>query len=236
MAPKVKKIDYYSKLKKFCLDQGADLFGVADISSIKEDFLLKKETLAQCDKAICVGARLSPSILSEVVDAPTRLYSYHYRMVNLLLDQIALKLANLIQKKGYFAIPIPSSQVIDWEKQAAHVSHKRLGVMAGMGWIGRNNLLVNKDYGSQLRLVTVLTDIPLKADKPGNLECAPCSLCIKMCPAGAIKETARDFDSGRCLEKLREFNRRKIVEQYICGVCVNVCKGAQPFLKRAGNK
>ncbi|MCX5709807.1 MAG: hypothetical protein NT088_03655 [Candidatus Omnitrophica bacterium] len=222
MAPET---DNYSKLKEFCLDQGADIFGVADISAIKDDFFLKKETLANCEKAICVGARLSPSILNEVVDAPTRLYSYHYRMVNLLLDQIALKLANLIQKKGYFAIPIPSSQIIDWEKQSGHVSHKRLGVMAGLGWIGRNNLLVNKDFGSQLRLVTILTNMPLKADKPGKEECAPCQICVKMCPAGAIREEVKDFDPVRCMEKLREFNRRKMVEQFICGVCVNICRG-----------
>jgi epoxyqueuosine reductase QueG len=222
MAPKT---GYYLKLKKFCLEQGADLFGVADISGLKDDFLLKRETLAKCDKAICIGARLSPGILSEVVDAPTRLYSYHYRMVNLLLDQIALKLANLIQKQGYFAIPIPSSQIIDWEKQSAHVSHKKLGVLAGLGWIGRNNLLVNKDYGSQLRLVTVLTDMPMKTDSSGKDRCEPCRICVKMCPAGAIREDVLGFDPVRCLEKLKEFNRRKIVEQYICGVCVNVCKG-----------
>jgi len=215
----------YKILKEFCLKEGADIFGVADISAIKEEFFLKKETLANCDKAICVGARLSPSILNEVVDAPTRLYSYHYRMVNLLLDQIALKLANLIQRKGYFAIPIPSSQIIDWEKQSGHVSHKKLGVMAGLGWIGRNNLLVNKDFGSQLRLVTILTNMPLKADKPGKEECAPCQICVKMCPAGAIREEVKDFDPVRCMEKLKEFNRRKMVEQFICGVCVNVCRG-----------
>jgi hypothetical protein len=49
----------YAILKKFCQGQGADLFGVADISKIKEDFALSQNVLKELDKAVCLGIRLS---------------------------------------------------------------------------------------------------------------------------------------------------------------------------------
>ncbi|MFH0913590.1 MAG: hypothetical protein V1884_04860, partial [Candidatus Omnitrophota bacterium] len=204
-----------------------DLFGVADISQIKDDFALSKKVLEKLDKAICLGVRLSASILEEIQDAPTRLYFHHYRTANAFLDQAALKMCNHIQKKGYSALPIPASVIVDWQNQKAHLSHKRLGVLAGLGWIGRNNLLVNNELGSQFRLVSILTDMPLKVDKALKRDCGKCRLCITACPALAIKDNSLDFDHAKCLEKLKEFQKRHLVDQYICGVCVNACRGSK---------
>jgi epoxyqueuosine reductase len=213
----------YLLLKKFCLSQGIDLFGVASISSIKKEFLLPEKLLVRLDKGGCLGVRLSRSILSEIENSPTRLYFHHYRTVNAFLDQTAVKICNYIQKKGYSALPIPASIILDWENQKAHLSHKKIGYLAGLGWIGRNNLLVNKNLGSQFRLATILTDAPLKIDKPSKDSCGTCRLCISVCPAQAIKESALEFDYNRCFEKLKEFQKQKLVDQYICGVCVKVC-------------
>jgi epoxyqueuosine reductase QueG len=219
------KTKNYTILKKFSLDQGIDLFGVADIKGIKNEFKVLESSAKGLDNAVCLGARLSASILSEISDAPTRLYFHHYRTVNAYLDQTALKICNFIQRKGFKALPIPASIILDWENQTAHLSHKKLGVLAGLGWIGRNNLLVNEKIGSQFRLATILTDMPLKLDKPLKKDCGDCRLCVKMCPAQAIKESPSDFDHIKCFEKLKEFQRQKLVDQYICGVCVNLCKG-----------
>jgi epoxyqueuosine reductase QueG len=215
----------YLELKKFCRAQGADLFGVADISRIKKDFLLSQGLLQKIDKAICLGLRLSQGVLEEIENAPTRLYFHHYRTVNAALDQLALKVCNHIQKKGFLGLPIPASQILDWQNQKAHLSHKKLGVLAGLGWIGRNNLLVNKTLGSQFRLVSVLTNMPLKVDKALKQDCGHCRLCITVCPAEAIKDNPLDFDHGKCFEKLKEFQKQHLVDQYVCGVCVNVCRG-----------
>jgi len=215
----------YATLKKFTQDQGIDLFGVADIKGIRKEFQVLESLVKGFDKAICLGARLSVSILSEISNAPTRLYFHHYRTVNAYLDQTALKACNFIQRKGFNALPIPASIILDWENQKAHLSHKKLGVLAGLGWIGRNNLLVNEKIGSQFRLATILTDMPLKSDKPIKKDCGVCRLCVKMCPAGAIKDSPADFDHIKCFEKLKEFQKQKLVDQYICGVCVNICKG-----------
>jgi len=215
----------YLILKKFCQDLGVDLFGAADINKIKKDFALSKSLLERFDKAVCLGLSLSKSILEEIENAPTRLYFHHYRTANALLDQIAFKVSNYIQKNSFFALPIPASQIIDWQNQKAHLSHKKIGYLAGLGWIGRNNLLVNKTLGSQFRIVSILTDMPLKTDKPTKEACGECRLCIDACPVKAIKEDPADFEHLRCFEKLKEFQKQRLVDQYICGVCVKACIG-----------
>lgn len=215
----------YTNLKRFCQTLGVGLFGVADINNIKDEFSLTKKVIAKLDRAVCLGMILSGGILEEVEYTPTKLYFHHYRTVNTFLDQTALRVANFIQKKGFLALPIPASQILDWQNQKAHLSHKKVGFLAGLGWLGRNNLLVNKKHGCQFRLVTILTDMPLKADKSVKENCGGCRVCIEVCPCGAIKDNPEDFDHARCFEKLKEFQRQKLVDQYICGVCVKACRG-----------
>jgi len=215
----------YLILKKYAQSLGIDLFGVAEISAIKDEFLISQEVLKDINKAISLGVRVSRGILEEIKEHPTKLYFHHYRMLNNFLDQVALRLSNLIQKKGFLAIPIPASQIVDWQNQKAHLSHKKIGFLAGLGWIGRNNLLVNEKLGSQFRLVSILTDMPLKVDKPIKKDCGSCFLCLEACPVGAIKKEQKDFEHLKCFEKLKEFQKQRFVDQYICGICVKVCKG-----------
>lgn len=218
----------YLELQKACRDAGADLFGVADIREIKKDFRLREAILRRLDRAVCLGVKLSGGLLEEIEDAPTRLYFHHYRTVNDFLDQLALKATIFIQRKGFTALPIPSSLILDWQNTTGHLAHKKIAVSAGLGWIGRNNLLVNKETGSRLRLVSILTDMPLKTDRPlSGADCGECRRCIKACPAGAIKESVLEFDQIKCFEKLKEFQKRHMVDQYICGVCVSACRGRQ---------
>ncbi|MDP1853475.1 MAG: 4Fe-4S binding protein [Candidatus Omnitrophota bacterium] len=213
----------YNSLKKYTLGQGADLFGVADISRIKDEFEIGKKVLEKLNRAVSLGAALNSSVLSEIETHPTKLYFHHYKTVNHFLDQLALKVSNYIVRKGYRALPIPASQITDWQRQSAHLSHKKVGELAGLGWLGRNNLLVNEKLGAQFRLVTILTDMPLKIDKPKDLACTGCASCVKVCPAGAIKKEPKDFDHIGCFEQLKEFQRKRLADQYICGICVKAC-------------
>ncbi len=222
----------YLALEEFCRGQGADLFGVADVSAIREGFALTAKVRDKLGQAVCLGIRLSSAILEEITQAPTRLYFHHYRTLNALLDQLAVKVCNYIQGKGCLALPVPASQILALENQKGHLSHKKIGILAGLGWIGRNNLLVNKKFGSQFRLCTILTDMPLKIDHPQKADCGNCIRCIAACPAGAIKQDPAGFDHQQCFAKLKEFQKKRLVDQYVCGACVNAC---QPFTSRASD-
>ena len=215
----------YPALKAKALELGFDLFGVADVTELRANFLIEPKTRDRFPLAISLGKGLNDPVLDDIVDHPTPLYFHHYRQTNAFLDRGALLLADHIQKMGFAALPIAASQIIDWDGQRAHVSHKHIGRAAGLGWFGRNNLLVSPELGSRVRLVTVLTNAPLEPDKPLDDGCMTCRACIATCPAGAIKERRDDFDHKGCFEKLREFQKLRLVSQFICGVCVKACKG-----------
>jgi epoxyqueuosine reductase QueG len=111
--------------------------------------------------------------------------------------------------------------MVDWEGQRGHLSHKLVAKFAGLGWIGRSSLLINPLHGARVRLVTVLTDMPLPFNFPLSLDCGQCRSCIPLCPAGAISE--RGYDMRACVEKLKEFSSRRGIGVLICGMCVLAC-------------
>jgi len=214
------------KIKTLCRQQGGSLFGVADPRSFKkEEILLPPSLVNRLPYGISVGFHLSNAILEEIENQPTPLYFHHYQRVNILLDTIGLIVSSAIQDLGYQAMPIPASQIVDWKTQKGALSHKHVARAAGLGWIGRNNLLVNEQFGSRIRLVTILTDLPLTIDSPSTKDCGSCHNCLSVCPAGAIRERQEDFDHLRCYEQLRTFAKTLHFSHNICGVCVKACKG-----------
>ncbi|MFQ6066218.1 MAG: 4Fe-4S double cluster binding domain-containing protein [bacterium] len=216
----------YYRLKDYSVGLGASLFGVARLKSLKHDLIfLSPDTVDSLPYGISLAVRLSDKVIEDLEDRPTRLYLHHYRQVNYFLDQLALKISFFVQEEGWQALPIPASQVLDWEKQKGHLSHKKVAQEAGLGWRGRSNLLVSPKYGARIRLVTILTDFPLQCDQPQEGSCGSCERCLSACPAQAIKENQKDFDPGACFEQLRYFRKRDNVAHYICGLCVKACRG-----------
>lgn len=207
---------------------GIDLVGVADIRGTKEYFhQLPSALLDQLPLAIVIGLRLSSAVLASVETGPTLVYFHHYRQINSVLDQAALKIAHEITASGHLAMPIAASQLVDWDKQIGHVSHKALAERAGMGWRGRNNLLVTERFGAQVRLASILTDLPLEAGQALKRDCGTCRRCISVCPGNAIKENAADFDGVACYGQIRQFVKTLRLGQNICGLCVRACPRAE---------
>jgi len=216
---------YYERVADEARRWGADLFGVADLRGRKWKILdLPPNITEELPFGISMAIKLSDAVIEEIEDHPTLSYFHHYRQANYILDQIAFRVASAIERMGGRALPIAASQIVDWERQQAHFSHKDLAQAAGLGWRGRNNLLVTPQYGARVRLVSVLTDLPLKTDKPyRGPGCGECRRCIPVCPVGAIKEKVEEFDHLKCFEKLKEFRKKYNIGQYICGICVKAC-------------
>ncbi len=123
----------------------------------------------------------------------------------------------------YVAVPA-SLYLKRKDSRESHLSHKLVAYWAGLGWIGRNNLLVNPKYGARIRLTTILTDLPLKFDEPMEFGCGDCYECVKACPAKALGERPEDFNFERCFNLLSTFIGKYQVGHHICGVCIKVCK------------
>jgi len=216
----------YLQLKSLCESNGTSIFGVADLKQLRGEIpFLQGEVVSSLDYGISAGFRLSDCIIDQIIDRPTQLYFHHYKQVNYLLDRLALLVTHCIQEEGYNALPVPASQVIDRDRQTGHLSHKKVAVHAGLGWLGRNNLLVTPEYGARVRLVTVLTNMELPTGTPVETGCGQCRDCIEVCPADAIKEKAEDFDHLACFKQLDDFRKTCHIGHHICGVCVKACKG-----------
>ncbi len=103
--------------------------------------------------------------------------------MNQALDLIALRVANMLQRAGYGAFPVPASKRTDDEHICGVFSQKLAAHLAGLGWIGKSCLLVTPDHGPRVRWVTVLTDTPLKPTGfPMEPRCGKCTACVDICP------------------------------------------------------
>ncbi len=222
-------VDNLTNLRRMVEQTNVDLISSARVlSEQRERFHPSiRDITTPLGYAVVIGIRLSEPVLGTVKVAPTWTYYHHYRVVNFALDQAALLVAGVCQRKGFRAFPVPASQILDWDRLRGHLSHRLMGEMAGLGWRGRNNLLVNPRFGSMVRYVTVLTDMPLPDQ--GNAEelegCGACHACIAACPVGAIHEDATAFELDRCAAQLRRFSRDEKLNSLICGLCVRVCRG-----------
>jgi epoxyqueuosine reductase len=235
-------MDYTNELKNTILGLGADLVGIADIESLKGLKTNPDDLTSPFTKAISIAVHIPVSVFEMIADQPTPLYSSVYQTVNRILDEIAFKTSQKIQKDGYLSLPVPASQIMDREQWTAAISHKAVARVAGLGWQGKNLLLITPKYGSRVRLVTVLVNAPLESDEPVKNRCGKCMLCHDACPVGAIKGVGtkdyyKDRDEAlyfsKCLEKLTtEFAQLPEIGAPICGICIKVCPFGQKIKKK----
>ena len=112
------------------------------------------------------------------------------------------------------------------------IMEREIGRVAGLGWIGKNSMLINRRLGSYTFLGEALVDI--KLDR--NLEitpdmCGKCDLCIRSCPVNAI-DNNRKVDSNKCIS-YHTIETRKVIPMEIgrkmenmvfgCDICNDVC-------------
>ena len=115
---------------------------------------------------------------------------------------------------------------------SAPVMDKSWAVRSGLGWIGKNSLLINKKLGSFVFVGEIIMDLELIADNPLNTEyCGSCTACIDACPTGAITEPYV-VDANRCISYHTIETKEDIPQQIVpkldgkifgCDICQDVC-------------
>jgi epoxyqueuosine reductase len=102
---------------------------------------------------------------------------------------------------------------------------------SGIGWIGKNSMVISKEFGSWIFLGELLLNIELEIDNPIDDFCGSCSKCIDACPTGALVEPYQ-VDANRCISYLTIEKRGEIDRElsdkfngwiYGCDICQQVC-------------
>ncbi|MGO3768975.1 MAG: tRNA epoxyqueuosine(34) reductase QueG [Vreelandella alkaliphila] len=165
---------------------------------------------------------------TKVLGQPSRAYVSRYalgrdyhKLMRKRLAQLAKKIEQQVGAFGYRAF-------VD----SAPVMERALAQKAGLGWFGKNAMLLNPKAGSLFFLGELYTDLPLPIDAPFTHEhCGSCSACRTACPTGAIVDD-KVVDSRKCISYLTielhgaiptEFRRAMGNRIYGCDDCQLVC-------------
>jgi epoxyqueuosine reductase len=117
------------------------------------------------------------------------------------------------------------------------LAERALAIRAGLGFIGKNHMLINPELGCRIFLGEIVTDLELSADESIAGDCGGCRKCLDACPTGTLRPDGQ-FDAGACINYLTiEYKGRIQPEQaekigdrlFGCEKCIDVC----PYQKNA---
>jgi len=114
---------------------------------------------------------------------------------------------------------------------SAPVAERALSARAGLGFIGKNRMLINPTLGPQIFLGEIITTLKLQADEPITMDCSNCNKCIDACKTGALRPDGQ-FDANKCISYLTIEHKDRIPPElaekigdrlFGCDECVLAC-------------
>ncbi|MGF1473384.1 MAG: 4Fe-4S dicluster domain-containing protein [Rubrobacteraceae bacterium] len=218
--PVTDPVEMSEKIKATAKECGAALVGITEPT----DEMFFEEFDQSYKYAISVAVPMDREEMSYTPSERSHLEVFRiYREVG----QVAINLAAQIRALGY-----PARACTNIVPDAEEVLHIPVAVKAGLGELGKHNSMITKDHGANVRLATVLTDLPLVPDEPIDIGvndfCMSCQICTTNCPPQAIFEEKQmvrgeerwfvNFD--RCVPYFSS--------NETCGICIEVCPWSEP--------
>lgn len=205
-------------IKNILFSLGADGCGLVSLASQHHNSFCKEAYKILTEvKTIIVFYSKFPchAYASNAID----IYNQDFSDMISSVDLISYKLAAEIETTGYRAVAIPSDEEIEPDKGLISLRH--YAALAGLGSIGRNNLLLTPRFGSMVELGAVITDMEFTGDTPMQKSlCIPgCSRCIQACPRKALGESSTKVDL--CKETVAAKDSENGLSR--CWSCRSVC-------------
>ncbi len=208
-----------SQIKRLALEAGFDLAGVLDPATTHAP---------AWTRAVLV---LGYATLDEAYDYNVYVEVRGQRRWSKLAYEVlvarAARLALALRDHGIRADPLT------YEDSASLVNLRQAAAAAGLGMLGKNGLLVTRDFGPRVRLGAVFVDLPLDCDRPlSEYFCSSCTRCWSACPTGALGP--RGLDRSRCLAEFdpqptmvarqkRELRQLTPFTRLQCCACITAC-------------
>jgi epoxyqueuosine reductase QueG len=215
-----------SEIKNLSFSLGAEKCGISSVNRFSKapDGFHPGDIYLKCKSVIVYLVQMPTEIILASNPVP---YSHTAYLIYSKLDKIGLELCKAIQNDGNNAVPVPSDvPYLYWDNENSHgmgiLSLRHAGYLAGLGLLGRNNLLINPELGNMVYIGAILTDIELESDPViENINCpTKCRICLDSCPQQAL-------DGLTVNQKLcREFsglNHERGFSIYTCNDCRKVC-------------
>ncbi len=175
---------------------GADFVYFVDTS------LLPKDVVEGYSCVVLYGKALSKEYIRDMKDDQVPKHK-EVNNVERKMDALAVKVSEQLEAEGYKSTAKLTSGVLP---------HKTVALRAGLGFIGKNNLLVTDQYGCALMMGKVLTTAPFtaKSQEPKEPQCGDCHICANVCPTHALH--GRNWDV--------KTTRDEIINRKLCVLCL----------------
>ena len=202
-------------IKGMLKQQGADLVGIAGADCFETNTRRRgPANVMPAAKSIIVIAQ---RMLQGCIESPSDMVVTIQGIVLYEeLNRLSYHTARMLEKNGHHAAMVPGYSPVDMSMQtkgmSGEVSLRHAAVAAGVGQLGRNNLLVTQEFGPRVRLAAVVTTAELTIDQPFTEDlCEECEACIAACPVEALSEPGKTR-TGRCVRMALPYGLSKVVD------------------------
>ena len=213
-------------VKDIVRNLGADLCGVAPATRFKDapEGFRPTDIYGDCRSVIVFAKKIPAESLFANSCVP---YTYVNSVMTQEVDRLGVLVSLELERRGVKSVPIPSDDPYEhWEPEHSYgravLSMRHAGYLAGLGVLGKNTLLINREFGNMIQIGAVLVNVDLGGDPIAIYEgCIPDRiLCIESCPQKAL-------DGKTVNQKLcRPVSNFKTPKGYIlkkCNLCRRVC-------------
>ena len=204
------------KIKVYCKKIGVDVVGFADPALFERySEENRPQAFIEDSKTVIVIGFYLYDIVLDAWSHNEGEKIWKRQFADAVVEQFCNRIRRFLLKNGFNSRVIPYSPGLFLKDAAA---------LAGIGPIGKNNLLVTDEFGPQVRLRALVTNAALTCGQPITKSeyCNECNICIDSCPPKAL--SAGKYVQAKCREYLVN-NRRKLSEHVFidCNLCIESC-------------
>ncbi|MBN2009007.1 epoxyqueuosine reductase [candidate division KSB1 bacterium] len=207
------------KIRDTAFNNGVDLFGIASIDRFVHApaGFHPRDIYSKTASVIVFAIRLPTESMFAESPVP---YTHVNSLVTQKMDMISFDISSTLDRAGIKNVLIPSDDPYEyWDAGNQHgqaiLSMRHAAELAGLGKLGRNNLLINKIYGNMIQIGALLTNVKLEPDPLADYEVCPpkCRICLNSCPQQAL--TGDTVIQSKC----RPISNAKNEKGYIIKKC-----------------